>query len=795
MAVGFSYTNLPPGVTYSSATGDITGTPTYEAAGTYSITLTVSDGRLQATHGFVWTVNDINRAPLLDDLGVIFVNEGSQTDLTLAFSDPDNHNLSVTVNSVATFVTATPNPDGTITLTIAPGTDDARSASYPVIVNVADTQAAPLTTSKTLQIGVIEDSGATHVVQLSSGYGDFKLELYGAVAPQAVSAFLTLVSTGDLEGSLADHIGFPTQRPILQGGGLRLEGSQWDRVNEGGVLASEPGIAHEYGTVALTSAPGLWPNFSRSQWFINPADNSSALSSATQTVFGRVVDGFPVISAIANTPIYNASASDFAGIGRAEESTLTQLPLMNASIPILLNGVVELSAYARPCTLIGIAGEPFQSEFPLPVGLTAPYTYAINSGALPSGVTLDPATGIISGVASAGGSYPFSYTMTDALSAQANANCAFIVNSPPVVQMIADQSNEEGESVSMPVLATDADPGSVLTDGVGSGHPLPQGVNIDPVTRCHVRGDCGGQCGLLHTGGDGFRFIQRVHQGDDNARAGSADGMAERASTAVHVDFVRWQVEIAHGGHGDAGERFVDFEQIHLARAPAGLVQQLADSAHRRGGKPGRFVGMGGVRDDARPWRHTPASGFALAHHHKGGGAVGDGAGVGRRDGSRGAESRLQARDLVDAGLARLLVVLDGGFTFAGFNADRHHLGGEGAVVYGGVGPAQGADGEFVLGFAGELIRLRRVFGERAHQPAFVISVFQPVQEQMIDDFAMAHAHTASRAIQQIGRVGHAFHAACHHHLIAAGFEQIMGQHDRFHARAAHLVDGGAAGG
>ena len=482
LAVGFSYTNLPPGVTYSSATGDITGTPTYEAAGTYSITLTVSDGRLQATHGFVWTVNDINRAPLLDDLGVIFVNEGSQTDLTLAFSDPDNHNLSVTVNSVATFVTATPNPDGTITLTIAPGSDDAQSASYPVIVSVTDTHAAPLTTSKTLQIGVIEDSGATHVVQLSSGYGDFKLELYGAVAPQAVSAFLTLVSTGDLEGSLADHIGFPTQRPILQGGGLRLEGSQWDRVNEGGVLASEPGIAHEYGTVALTSAPGLWPNFSRSQWFINPADNSSALSSATQTVFGRVVDGWPVISAIANTPVYNASAIDFAGIGRAEESTLTQLPLVNASIPILLGGVVELSAYARPCTLIGIAGEPFQSEFPLPVGLTAPYTYAISSGALPPGVTLDPVTGIIAGATNAGGRYPFSYTMTDALSAQASAHCTFIVNSPPVVQMIADQSNEEGESVSVPVLATDADPGDILTYGLASGHLLPQGVNIDPVT-------------------------------------------------------------------------------------------------------------------------------------------------------------------------------------------------------------------------------------------------------------------------------------------------------------------------
>ena len=58
---------------------------------------------------------------------------------------------------------------------------------------------------------------------------------------------------------------------------------------------------------------------------------------------------------------------------------------------------------------------------------------------------------------------------------------------------------------------------------------------------------------------------------------------------------------------------------------------------------------------------------------------------------------------------------------------------------------------------------------------------------------AMAHAVAATGAVQQIRRVGHAFHAARDHDAVGAGRDQVMGQHRRLHARSAHLVDGGAA--
>ena len=46
---------------------------------------------------------------------------------------------------------------------------------------------------------------------------------------------------------------------------------------------------------------------------------------------------------------------------------------------------------------------------------------------------------------------------------------------------------------------------------------------------------------------------------------------------------------------------------------------------------------------------------------------------------------------------------------------------------------------------------------------------------------------------QNIGRVGHAFHAAGHHGLIAAGQDAVHGQHGGLHSRAAKLINGEAA--
>jgi hypothetical protein len=94
-----------------------------------------------------------------------------------------------------------------------------------------------------------------------------------------------------------------------------------------------------------------------------------------------------------------------------------------------------------------------------------------------------------------------------------------------------------------------------------------------------------------------MRF-ERVQQRDDQAGAGGADGMAERAGAAIDVEFLAGNSEIALCRHRHHRERLVDLEQVDIADAPADLVEQLADRRDRRGGEPLRFLAVGGVALD-----------------------------------------------------------------------------------------------------------------------------------------------------------------------------------------------------
>jgi hypothetical protein len=113
------------------------------------------------------------------------------------------------------------------------------------------------------------------------------------------------------------------------------------------------------------------------------------------------------------------------------------------------------------------------------------------------------------------------------------------------------------------------------------------------------------------------------------------------------------------------------------------------------------------------------------------------------------------------------------------------------------LGARRRGDGELVLRLAGEVVAAGAVLGEGAHQAALVllgVAVFQAVEEHVVHHLAVAEAVAAARLGQQVGRVGHRLHAAGDHDLVAAGKQQVVRQHGRLHAGAAHLVDRGAAG-
>jgi hypothetical protein len=85
----YSATGLPAGLTINSASGAITGTPTFTSAGSYTVTVTVSDGTLSASRTFGWIVTNVDRAPVITQLGNITTATGGGVVVTVTATDPD----------------------------------------------------------------------------------------------------------------------------------------------------------------------------------------------------------------------------------------------------------------------------------------------------------------------------------------------------------------------------------------------------------------------------------------------------------------------------------------------------------------------------------------------------------------------------------------------------------------------------------------------------------------------------------------------------------------------------------
>ena len=77
----------------------------------------------------------------------------------------------------------------------------------------------------------------------------------------------------------------------------------------------------------------------------------------------------------------------------------------------------------------GMAGLPYDAQFYASLGVP-PYTFAVTSGALPSGLTMTPA-GALSGTATAAGTFNFTITVTDAVSQKSSTAYTLVIAPPP----------------------------------------------------------------------------------------------------------------------------------------------------------------------------------------------------------------------------------------------------------------------------------------------------------------------------------------------------------------------------
>lgn len=151
-------------------------------------------------------------------------------------------------------------------------------------------------------------SSAT-TVRMQTNVGAIDIILYDTAAPRTVANFLTYVNSGAYRNSFV-HRSIPGF--VIQGGGYVWN----DAASTVDNIPANPPVVNEFsvtrsnkrGTIAMAKIGGD-PNSATSQWFINLADNASALDGQNGgfTVFGEVsVGSMAVVDAIARLPLVNA---------------------------------------------------------------------------------------------------------------------------------------------------------------------------------------------------------------------------------------------------------------------------------------------------------------------------------------------------------------------------------------------------------------------------------------------------------------------------------------------------------
>ena len=126
----------------------------------------------------------------------------------------------------------------------------------------------------------------------------------------------------------------------------------------------------------------------------------------------------------------------------------------SGSLSISIEGFVTITNTSLPDGNVAI----FYDSQLIATGGLAPYTWSLTSGTLPPGLSLTPATGVISGTPTTTGSYPITVQVVDSESTPATATGMFTITINPTPQLQVTTSSlpagTQGVRYSNPLAAT-----------------------------------------------------------------------------------------------------------------------------------------------------------------------------------------------------------------------------------------------------------------------------------------------------------------------------------------------------
>jgi large repetitive protein len=250
-------------------------------------------------------------------------------------------------------------------------------------IAAANATTVSFTTGHSPSLSVITFTGWTGMSIHSNGNGttntNITVSRTTVVANSILAGLCTYIKSG-----LTDSISAGT-------GTLRSSVNSTSTVNGGGTITTTAATPGSFTTaVTASAAPTGWVIFAVEVWSATYVD-----------CLGKTPPQMAVI------PIYREVPAFF---GSGASSPITPVPVG----VVLLSGTKGL-AYSETITANGGTG---------------PYTYAVSSGSLPTSLSLNTSTGVISGTPTAAGTYSFTIKATDTLGAFGYQNFQITIANP-----------------------------------------------------------------------------------------------------------------------------------------------------------------------------------------------------------------------------------------------------------------------------------------------------------------------------------------------------------------------------